>query len=62
MPPEEFFKGSTRSGRGLVLYFEHTAFDTFVDETDEPFDNPSETKITGTLDGADRRGGRQLVL
>ena len=52
MPPEEFFKGSTRSGRALVLYYEHTAFDTFVDETGEPFDNPSETKITGTLDGA----------
>lgn len=52
MPPEEFFKGSTHSGRALVLYYEHTAFDTFVDETGEPFDNPSETKITGTLDGA----------
>lgn len=52
MPPEEFFKGTTRSGRTLVLYYEHTAFDTFVDETGEMFDNPTETKITGTLDGA----------
>jgi hypothetical protein len=34
------------------LYYEHTAFDTFADETGETFDNPSETKITGTLDGA----------
>lgn len=52
MPPEEFFKATTRSGRTLVLYYEHTAFDTFVDETGEAFDNPTETKITGTLDGA----------
>lgn len=52
MPPEEFFRGTTRSGRTLVLYYEHTAFDTLVDETGETFDNPTETKITGTLDGA----------
>jgi hypothetical protein len=48
---EEFFNGGTRSGRKLVLYYEHIAFDTFVDETGETFVNPSETKITGTLDG-----------
>lgn len=47
-----FFKGGTGSGRTLVLYYEHTAFDTFVDEAGETFANPSETKITGTLDGA----------
>lgn len=52
MPPEEFFRGTTQAGRTLVLFYEHTAFDTFVDDADEPFDNPSETKITGTLDGA----------
>lgn len=52
MPPEEFFRGTTQAGRTLVLFYEHTAFDTFVDEADEPIDNPSETKITGTLDGA----------
>jgi hypothetical protein len=49
---EEFFQGETRSGRTLVLYYEHTAFDTFVDEAGETVTNPSETKITGTLDGA----------
>jgi hypothetical protein len=49
---EEFFRGTTQAGRTLVLFFEHTAFDTFVDETGKRFDNPSETKITGTLDGA----------
>jgi hypothetical protein len=49
---EECFKGATRSGRTLVLYYEHTALDTFVDETGEIFANPSETKITGTLDDA----------
>lgn len=52
MPPEEFFRGTTQAGRTLVLYYEHTAFDAFGDETGETFDNPSETKITGTLDGA----------
>lgn len=52
MPPEEFFRGTTRSGSTLVLYYEHTAFDTLVGETGETFDNPAETKITGTLDGA----------
>lgn len=52
MPPEEFFRGTTQAGRTLVLFYEHTAYDTFTDETGETFDNPSETKITGTLDGA----------
>lgn len=52
MPPAEFFQGETGSGRKLVLYYEHTAFETFVDETGTAFDNPSETKITGALDGA----------
>jgi hypothetical protein len=48
---EEFFRGETRSGRTLLLYYEHTAFDTFVDEAGETFANPSETKTIGTLDG-----------
>jgi hypothetical protein len=52
MPPEALFTGTTQAGRTLVLFYEHTAFDTFTDETGETFDNPSETKITGTLDGA----------
>jgi len=52
MAPEEFFRGTTQAGRTLVLYYEDTAFDTLVDETGETFDNPSETKLTGTLDGA----------
>lgn len=52
MPPAEFFEGATGSGRKLILYYEHTAFDTFVDEAGVTFDNPSETRITGTLDGA----------
>jgi hypothetical protein len=51
VPPEEFFSGTTQAGRTLVLFYEHTAFDTFTDETGETFDNPSEMKITGTLDG-----------
>jgi hypothetical protein len=52
MPSEEFFTGTTQAGRTLVLYYEHAAFETFTDETGETFDNPSETKITATLDGA----------
>jgi hypothetical protein len=52
VPPEEFFRGTTQAGRTLILFYEHTAFNTFVDEAGKPFDNPSETKITGTLDGA----------
>lgn len=52
MPPEEFFRGTTQAGRTLLLFYEHTAYDTFTDETGETFDNPSQTKITGTLDGA----------
>jgi hypothetical protein len=52
MPPEEFFRGTTHAGRALVLFYEHTAFNRFTDETGETFDNPSETKITGTLEGA----------
>lgn len=51
MPPEEFFRGTTQAGRTLVLFYEHTAFDTFTDEAGETVDDPSETKITGTLDG-----------
>lgn len=42
MPPEGCFKGTTRSGLALVLYYEHTAFDTFVDATGEPFDQRKE--------------------
>ena len=52
MPPEEFFAGTTQAGRTLVLFYEHTAFDTFEDEAGETVHNPSETKITATLDGA----------
>jgi hypothetical protein len=52
MPPEEFFTGTTQAGRTLVLSYEHTAFDTLVDHAGETVHNPSETKITGTLDGA----------
>lgn len=52
MPPEEFFRGTTRAGRTLVLFYEDTAFETYRDETGETFDEPSERKITGTLDGA----------
>jgi hypothetical protein len=52
MPPEEFFTGTTQAGRTLVLFYEHTAYDTFTDETGEIFDNPAETKVTATLDGA----------
>lgn len=47
----EFFKGTTQAGRTLILYFEHTAYDTFTDATGEVVHNPSETEITGTLDG-----------
>ena len=52
MPPEEFFTGTTQAGRTLVLFYEHTRFDTFTDDTGETFDNPAETKVTATLDGA----------
>lgn len=52
MPLEEFFRGTTQAGRTLVLFYEHTAYNTFTDGTGETFDNPSETKITGTLDDA----------
>jgi hypothetical protein len=52
MPPEKFFAGTTQAGRTLILYYEHTAFATFEDETGETFHNPTQTKITGTLDGA----------
>ena len=52
MPPEEFFIGTTRAGRVLRLFYEHTSFDTFTDEAGETNHNPSETRITATLDGA----------
>jgi hypothetical protein len=52
VPPEEFFTGTTQAGRTLVLFYEHTRFDTFIDDTGETFDNPAETKVTATLDGA----------
>ena len=49
---EQFFTGETQAGRELRLFYEHTAYDTFTDETGQVFDNPAETEITGTLDGA----------
>lgn len=52
MAPEEFFDGTTQAGRTLVLFYEHTSFDTFTDATGETVHNPLETKITATLDGA----------
>lgn len=51
-PPEEFFTGMTQAGRLLRLYYEHTAFETFTDETGETVHNPSETDYRATLDGA----------
>jgi hypothetical protein len=50
--PEQFFEGTTQAGRELRLYYEHTAYDTFTDETGEVVHNRAETKITATLDGA----------
>jgi hypothetical protein len=50
--PESFFTGTTQAGRELRLFYEHTAFVTFTDEAGEVVNNPSETNITGTLDGA----------
>jgi hypothetical protein len=52
MPPEKFFTGTTQAGRILRPSYEHTACVTFTDETSERVDNPSETRITATLDGA----------
>lgn len=52
MASEEFFTGTTLAGRALVLYYEHTAYDTFTDETGEVVHDPAETRYTGTLDGA----------
>jgi hypothetical protein len=52
MPPEKFFTGTTQAGRTLVLFYEHTRFDTFTDETGETFENPAETAYRATLDGA----------
>ncbi len=50
LPAEEFFKGKTRAGRELHLFYEHTAFETY-DTEDGPYDNPTETDSTATLDG-----------
>lgn len=50
--PEQFFEGTTHAGRVLRLFFEHTAYDTFTDDMGQTFDNPTETKCMGTLDGA----------
>lgn len=52
MPPEEFFTGTTLAGRTLVLYYEHTAYNTFTEESGEVVEDPAETNITATLDGA----------
>lgn len=49
---EQFFTGETQAGRELRLFYEHTAYDTFTDETGQVVNNPAETEITGTLDGA----------
>ncbi len=49
---EHFFTGETQAGRELRLFYEHTAYDTFTDETGQIVNNPAETEITGTLDGA----------
>jgi hypothetical protein len=49
---EEFFTGTTLAGRTLVLYYEHTTYDTFTDEAGEVVYNPAETDLTATLDGA----------
>ncbi len=49
---QHFFTGETQAGRELRLFYEHTAYDTFTDETGEVVNNPAETEITGTLDGA----------
>ena len=50
--PDEFFRGTTQAGRELRLFFEHTAYETFTDHAGETVDDPSETRITATLDGA----------
>ena len=50
--PEEFFVATTRGGRTLRLFFEHTGYETLRDDAGELFDSPTDTKITGTLDGA----------
>jgi hypothetical protein len=49
---EHFFTGATQAGRELKLFYEHTAFDHFVDHDGVAVSNPAETKITGTLEGA----------
>ena len=49
---EHFFTGETQAGRELRLFYEHTAYDTFTDETGQIVNNPAEMVITGTLDGA----------
>jgi hypothetical protein len=51
-PPEEYFAGVTQAGRLLRLFYEHTAYDTFTDETGETIHNPAATNWTATLDGA----------
>jgi hypothetical protein len=30
MPPEELFTARRRAGRKLLLFYEHTAYDTFT--------------------------------
>lgn len=52
VPPEEFFRGTTQAGRTLVLSYENIAYTTVTDATGVIVDNPSETKMTATLDGA----------
>jgi hypothetical protein len=47
---ELFFTGTTRAGRELRLWYEHTKYVTYQTD-DGPYDDPAETRITGTLDG-----------
>jgi len=66
VPAEEFFNAKTRAGRELRLFYEHSAFETY-DTEDGPYDSPTETSYTATLDGvgvdaevpSGGRGGRE---
>ncbi len=48
---ELFFAGTTRAGRELRLYYEHTAYEDFTDETGKLIRNPTETQITEDVPG-----------
>jgi hypothetical protein len=47
---EHWFTGMTQAGRELVLFYEHTSFRR-IETDDGPYDDPTETKVTATLDG-----------